>query len=704
MRLAGGETIDDDFIALNGSSYSMSNDYTENGSYAAGITIHTNKDVTITIDGPVGIANGNLFKIEQVGSLTIENKNDYKVETTTSAIEDMFRVESTNTGTITVNGGVYENVTNNQKLVFYTFGGKLFLNDVTATTTGNAVALEDAEVTIDGGEYTVVTTQKHPTLWVTSGTLTVKNAKVFNKGDETKVIHVGDGVCNLEKVDVTAVKNMNAVSVLGNGTANIKGGTYTAENSPTIYNEGTVNILEGGTYTSVKAQTIYNGGTLNIDDGTYTSTGEKSTIGNAGTANIKGGTYTSVGTSAIYNAAESTLDIDGGTYTAGTHAVNNDGTATITNGTFKGNTSYGTVHKSYPALMNSKTMTVTGATVSAEQSIGICATGDGTTTINDVIIKDSKAGIGVAQCTGEVKLNSAEFENNEYDIRLGADQTITIADTFTGHATVSVAEKTITTPRQITTNNNPAKRNLVSAHAGYRVAYNEEDGYYYLTPRTAGKITVDAEDAKAALEDGTELDANTEIDKDTRVDLTAVAPGAGWEFIGWELKVDGEDRNDLLQDADTENPYFVIPADMDAENVTVRALYNFVGADDSDTGASTGGAAAAVVLGAAAAWGVYEAGTGIYRMVNMKGIPMPANRGELALLIWEHAGKPEPAGDALYADIDADNTDLQKAAHWAVEQDLMDEKANNNFKPGTYVTKLRTCVTWDKAKQKGLLQ
>ena len=90
-------------------------------------------------------------------------------------------------------------------------------------------------------------------------------------------------------------------------------------------------------------------------------------------------------------------------------------------------------------------------------------------------------------------------------------------------------------------------------------------------------------------------------------------------------------------------------------------------------------------------------------MVNMKGIPMPSNRGELAMLIWQRAGKPEPASTALYADIDADNADLQKAAHWMVEQDLMDEKADNNFKPNAPVTKLRTCITWDKAKRKGLI-
>ena len=309
----------------------------------------------------------------------------------------------------------------------------------------------------------------------------------------------------------------------------------------------------------------------------------------------------------------------------------------------------------------------------------------------------------------KVVLNSATFQNNGCDIYLAPGQTITIADTFTDRATVDVRERTITAPRPITTSSNPVKRNLVSNRAGYCVAYDESDGHYYLTPRTAGKFTVDAEDAKAVAEiDGvsTELDANTEIAKDTRVDLTAIAPGAGWEFIGWELKVDGTLNTDLLHDADTENPYFAIPADMEAERVTVRALYNFVGTGDAgDSGSAIGGAIAAGIVTGAAAWGVYEAGTGIYRVINMPGIPMPSNRIELALLVWEHADKPEPQNmtdENLYADIDADDTDAQKAAHWMVEQGLMDEKANNTFKPNTHVTKLRVCTTWEKAKQKGL--
>lgn len=115
------------------------------------------------------------------------------------------------------------------------------------------------------------------------------------------------------------------------------------------------------------------------------------------------------------------------------------------------------------------------------------------------------------------------------------------------------------------------------------------------------------------------------------------------------------------------------------------------------------GAISAVVIGAAAGVIAYEAGTGIYRVINMPGIPMPSNRIELAELLWEHAGKPEPVSTALYSDIDEGDTDAQKAARWAVEQDLMKDDADNNkFHPAFPVSKLRTCLTWNAAKEKGL--
>lgn len=193
------------------------------------------------------------------------------------------------------------------------------------------------------------------------------------------------------------------------------------------------------------------------------------------------------------------------------------------------------------------------------------------------------------------------------------------------------------------------------------------------------------------------------------VHLTAIAPD-GQHFIGWTVKLNGvkqDDPTNILTTPDENDPTKVTFTMPDA-NVEVTATF----ADDSipepdpvgpsDTG-NIQGAISAVVIGAAAGAIIYEAGTGIYRVINMPGIPMPSNRIELAELLWEHAGKPEPVSTALYSDIDEGDTDAQKAARWAVEQDLMKDDADNNkFHPAFPVSKLRTCLTWNAAKEKGL--
>lgn len=192
------------------------------------------------------------------------------------------------------------------------------------------------------------------------------------------------------------------------------------------------------------------------------------------------------------------------------------------------------------------------------------------------------------------------------------------------------------------------------------------------------------------------------------VHLTAIAP-EGQHFIGWTVKVgDEEQKADTFLTTPNANDPTKVTFTMPDANVEVTATF----ADDpipepdpvgpSDTG-NIQGAISAVVVGAAAGAIIYEAGTGIYRVINMPGIPMPSNRIELAELLWEHAGKPEPVSTALYSDIDEGDTDAQKAARWAVEQDLMKDDADNNkFHPAFPVSKLRTCLTWNAAKEKGL--
>lgn len=142
-------------------------------------------------------------------------------------------------------------------------------------------------------------------------------------------------------------------------------------------------------------------------------------------------------------------------------------------------------------------------------------------------------------------------------------------------------------------------------------------------------------------------------------------------------------------------------------NVTVEALYQGgnVDIDNPSGGGSSDVVAgiAAVALTGAAVWSIYEAGTGIYRVLNMPGVPMPSNRAGLATLIWEKAGCPEPQTVKSFSDIDDADLHLRQAASWMEEQGLMDDVKENEFRPYRYVTKLQTCLVWDKAKEESLI-
>ena len=116
----------------------------------------------------------------------------------------------------------------------------------------------------------------------------------------------------------------------------------------------------------------------------------------------------------------------------------------------------------------------------------------------------------------------------------------------------------------------------------------------------------------------------------------------------------------------------------------------------ADTGSDAGGAIAAAALGGAAVWGGYEVATRvILNKLLPEGAVIPANRGQLALLVWNNAGRPEPAAQPAFADV-AD-ADMAKAAQWCVEQGIMEAKSADTFKPEGWIPKFKVIETWNKA-------
>ena len=118
------------------------------------------------------------------------------------------------------------------------------------------------------------------------------------------------------------------------------------------------------------------------------------------------------------------------------------------------------------------------------------------------------------------------------------------------------------------------------------------------------------------------------------------------------------------------------------------------GGDGSGVGAVLAIAGGAAVVGAAG-FGIYELATrAILKDLLPEGAAIPATRGELALLLWQNAGKPEPA--ALPAFADTADVETAKAAQWCTEQGLLTAE-NGAFHPEQKVTKYRVIRVWKQA-------
>lgn len=454
------------------------------------------------------------------------------------------------------------------------------------------------------------------------------------------------------------------------------------------------------------------GGSVTLNDVTATSTEAVLSVSNS-TVVVNGGNFSTTGTKSCFVNSYANLTINKGTTTEGTFA--SEGASCIQNSWGRVEINGGTITSDADCtIKNRGSLRMNGGTVAtsnAEGTVIDCTGNFGDTWINGGTIKGGKDGILLKDLgSSEVTLKNAAFENNtQSNIHLGAGQKINIKKTFTGTATILTDDPSL--GRHITLENEDLsyqnKLKLVSVDPRYIIGYKRgDDGveYRYLAPAN-GKI-VTAENAKATANIGAgeqELDTTTVVPEGKDVTVTADLQ-EGAEFLGWSaVRADGEALDWTPARDDPQTITFTMP---DC-NVTVEALYRGGNVDiDNPSGGSSSDVVAgiaAVALTGAAVWGIYETGTGIYRVLNMPGVPMPSNRAGLATLIWEKAGCPEPQTVKSFSDIDDADLHLRQAASWMEEQGLMDDVKENEFRPYRYVTKLQTCLVWDKAKEKSLI-
>ena len=139
------------------------------------------------------------------------------------------------------------------------------------------------------------------------------------------------------------------------------------------------------------------------------------------------------------------------------------------------------------------------------------------------------------------------------------------------------------------------------------------------------------------------------------------------------------------------------------ELLKVEGTTTTVGSPDAATGSGdsgAGGAAVAVIGGAAIGGAAYLIGTQVYlTSVLPEGASIPTNRQQLADLLWTAAGKPQPASTALFTDISAEAADSQKAARWCVEQGLLKD-TGSTFKPDKHTFRPQVIKAWNDLQAK----
>ena len=519
-----------------------------------------------------------------------------------------------------------------------------------------------------------------------SAQVTIEKGKYTSKGLNVGMVSAGTLTVN----DAEMESNAYCLTASGSGRVIINGGTYIHDKNP---------AEERAVFW------IFNGGHMTLNDVTATSE-EPVILNSTGTVDVNGGDFKTTGTKSCFVNNSANLTINKGITTEGTFAsegascINNSwGQVRINGGSFT--TDAGIAVKNHGGLR------LNGGTVEAPNGTAIDISGEsGDVQLNGGTIRNSVTGVRVADAgDSEIDLKAVTFENNTDDISLGNDQQINIKKSFAGTAKIRVDDPA--RGRQITTDNEDLsyqnKLKLISMNSGYIIGYKRgDDGKEYRYLADANGNIVTAENAKATANLGAgeqELDTATVVPKGTTVTVTANIP-EGAEFLGWSAVCDD---HSVLKLGDDQTEHFEMPGC----NVTVEALYQGGSVDPVNPGGGSSSdvvaGIAAVALTGAAVWSIYETGTGIYRVLNMPGVPMPSNRAGLATLIWEKAGCPEPQTVKSFSDIDDTDLHLRQAASWMEEQGLMDDVKENEFRPYRYVTKLQTCLVWDKAKEESLI-
>lgn len=424
------------------------------------------------------------------------------------------------------------------------------------------------------------------------------------------------------------------------GTDEVKGDGWTAKKDD-----------EGKTTVTITNSKNLNNTTLNCD---------KITIGSAETST----TVSNITTNADVTVASGSA-IEGGTFSGDV-----SGTGTIEGGTFSGNVGSevkingGVFAGEIPATVESTKVTATGGA-----------------SINNIQKNEGTNQETAVRVVGEQQLSLAYTPDEgrtfygwqkDADIIAKGDATPTVSADSTDSVYTPVVEMNLS---DIQDGESNIEGTAVTSIRYYKVDANglpEGDGY-----------------DDAPVDDGTFED------------------GRYVQYIALKL-TDEPTENTIALYADEDVPsrvvvkngigYYVPEFLATGEEVRIGDIPDDTATGSGDSGA--GGAAVAVIGGAAIGGAAYLIGTQVYlTSILPEGASIPTNRQQLADLLWTAAGKPQPASTALFTDISAEAADSQKAARWCVEQGLLKD-TGSTFKPDKHTFRPQVIKAWNDLQAK----
>lgn len=189
-------------------------------------------------------------------------------------------------------------------------------------------------------------------------------------------------------------------------------------------------------------------------------------------------------------------------------------------------------------------------------------------------------------------------------------------------------------------------------------------------------------------------DTTLQLEKDASVRLVADPDRmpSGMVFDRWTI-LNGALNADDAEKFETGRTLEEFAFTMPAEPLSIEATPRMQEEEGSDTVSVIAGVTLGTAATALVAWQAYDLGMSLYQEHWLPAdFVMPKTRAELALLLWNTAGRPAPAAQPAFADIT--DPDTAQAAQWAVETGLMTPKSADRFKPEKSVTRWKAVRSW----------